>query len=83
MKKEEVIRKVTAIVLDTMCGVNYTGEISGDTDVVVDIGADSLDLSEIAINIERDFGIEVSEKEIAAHPTINGITNTVISKLVK
>ncbi len=39
-------------------------EISSDDNLIEDIGADSLDIIELVIEMEREFGIQILDNEI-------------------
>ena len=56
----EVNKRVTEILLDKL-GVD---EISSDDNLIDDIGADSLDIIELVMEIEREFGIQILDNEI-------------------
>lgn len=48
-------------------------EISEDTTLVLDLGADSLDVMRILMNIEEKFGIIIDKKSINQIETVNDI----------
>ncbi len=81
MNKKKTMEKVASIVLDAVG--YYNGEVCGETDIIVDMGADSIDIVHIATLLEAEFGISISEHEIARKPTIEGVTNLVISKIIE
>lgn len=56
-------------------------KISAESQIVHDLGADSLDLIQIVIAIEEEFGITVEEDEYADADTIEKITQLVDSKI--
>jgi acyl carrier protein len=49
--------------------------------VITDLGADSLDVVEIRMRLEDEFGIEISEAEEAAITTVQSAVNLVDRKL--
>ncbi len=56
--------KLKKIIADTL---NTDGEaITADTHLVNDLGADSLDLLQIAMEVEREFDIEIPEDQMEA-----------------
>ena len=56
------IDKIKQILADTL-DVNVD-ELSADTNIATDLGADSLDVVEILMSIEDEFEIEIPDSEI-------------------
>ena len=48
-------------------------EITLDTDIINDLGADSLDLVDLVMSFEDEFGIEMPEDEIENIKTVGDI----------
>lgn len=63
------LKKVKAIIVDIM-GVDES-EIGENTDFVNDLGADSLDIVQMLIAMEKEFGIAFNDKEMASIKTVN------------
>ena len=59
MKSFEGIREILSEILDL-----EEGNISPETYLVRDLGAESIDLLELAVSINKRFGIEVKDEEI-------------------
>jgi len=57
--KESKIKDILINVLDV-----EMDEIDLDTDLIRDLGVESIDLLEIALSIEREFGIKVDENKM-------------------
>ena len=55
--------------------------ITLDTKFVDDLGADSLDMMEVIIGLEDEFGIDFDKKDVEAGITVRDIVNE-IEKLV-
>ena len=56
-------------------------EISEDTDLE-ELGADSVDLVELSMNLEEEFGIEeMGEEDIASIHTVGDLVNYLRTKL--
>ena len=56
--------------------------VTEETGFVTDIGADSLDVVELAMSVEDTFGIgEISEEDIRSIQTVGDLVNYVNSKL--
>ncbi len=62
------IDKIKKILADTL-DVNED-ELSADTNIATDLGADSLDVVEILMSIEDEFDIEIPDSEIENIRTI-------------
>ena len=62
------IDKIKQILADTL-DVSED-EISADTNIATDLGADSLDVVEILMSIEDEFDIEIPDSEIENIRTI-------------
>ena len=52
-----------------------------DTDLIADLGYDSLDVVELVMNLEEHFNIVVAEEQVDKAPTIGRITTTVMELL--
>jgi len=57
-------------------------EIDLNTDIVEDIGADSLDLVEILMAIEEEYDISVPDEEVVNFKTIRDLVEYVESNIV-
>lgn len=55
-------------------------DIGEDKEVVKDLGADSLDVVEMLMNIEDEFGISVPEEEAVNIKTVNDIVKIIDEK---
>lgn len=55
-------------------------KVTGDTDFIADLDADSLDVVELAMNIESEFDIpEITEEELKKIQTVDDLVNYVAS----
>lgn len=52
-------------------------EITEDKEVVKDLGADSLDVVEMLMNLEEEFNITVSEEEAVNIKTVGDIVKSI------
>lgn len=64
----EVNKRVVEILQDKL-GID---EISSDDNLIEDIGADSLDIVELVMELEREFGIQILDDEIDSNFTTVG-----------
>ena len=61
-----------AELLSEQLGISKS-EIALDSDVIKDLGADSLDVVQLLMSLEEDFGITVSEEEASNLKTVEDI----------
>ena len=59
-----------------------SGTITRDTDLMNDLGADSLDLVELIMTLEEEYGINATDESIYEHKTVGEISDY-IETLVK
>lgn len=67
----ETFNKVAEL-LSGQLGISKS-EIALDSDVIKDLGADSLDVVQLLMSLEEDFGITVSEEEASNLKTVEDI----------
>ena len=78
MSKEEILDKVTEIVIDQL-GVNK--ELATPTaSLVDDLAADSMDCLEILMSLEEEFGLAIPEEDGERLKTINDAVEYLTSK---
>ena len=58
------------------------GSITRDTDIMNDLGADSLDLVELIMSLEEEYGINVTDESVYEHKTVGDIADF-IESLIK
>ena len=49
------------------------GSISADTNIVDDLGADSLDVVELIMSVEDEFGVQIPDEDAAELATVGKI----------
>lgn len=54
--------------------------VTMDSEIIKDLGADSLDIVEMLMGLEEEFGIEVSEDEAINLKTVGDIVKVIDSK---
>ncbi len=54
-----------------------TDVISEDTDIVADLGADSLDVVEMMMALEEEFGVTIEDEKIAELKTVGDVVDCV------
>ena len=57
-------------------------KITKDTDIINDLGADSLDLVELIMALEEEYDVTITDESVYEHKTVGDIT-TFIESLVK
>jgi len=55
------------------------GTITADTDIIADLGADSLDLVELIMSLEDEFAISVTDEAIYGYKTVGEIMSYIES----
>jgi len=58
------------------------GKITRETDIMNDLGADSLDLVELIMTLEDEYGVSVTDESVYEHKTVGDIADF-IETLVK
>ena len=74
-----VLDKIKSI-LSTQFGIDED-QINENTDVVSDLGADSLDVVELMMSVEDEFGIMIQDEEIAELKTVGDVVNYIERRL--
>jgi len=54
-------------------------KITRDTDVMNDLGADSLDLVELIMTLEDEYGVSVTDESVYEHKTVGEIADFIES----
>ena len=74
-----VLDKIKSI-LSSQFGIDED-QITENTDVVNDLGADSLDVVEMLMSVEDEFGLMIEDEEIAEMKTVGDVVNYIESHL--
>ena len=56
-------------------------KITRATDIINDLGADSLDLTELIMTLEEEYGISVTDESVYDHKTVGDIADFIESLL--
>jgi len=80
MKQSEILERITKIIVKKLNRAE--SEITLSANPMMDLGADSLDLVEIAMEIELDFDIKISDEEVSAKSTVQNLVDLVEKKLL-
>ncbi len=73
MSTRPTFEKLSDILIEQL-GVEPT-EISDDSRIVEDLGADSLDIAEIILAIEREWNLEIDEATAEAVATVGEVVD--------
>lgn len=65
-----MFEKLVEVIKDQL---NYDGEITEASDFKEDLGADSLDLFELVMSMEEEFGIEIPSEDLESIATVGDI----------
>ncbi|GBD20137.1 acyl carrier protein [Thermomicrobium sp. CFH 73360] len=76
-----ILERVQAVVAEQL-GVDPS-EVTLDAEFVKDLNADSLDLVELIMQLEEEFGIEISDEEAANIVTVRDAINFIEEHLNK
>ena len=73
MAKEEIFDKLKELVVDQL-GVEE-GEVTMEASMQDDLGADSLDLVDLVMSVEEEFGVKVADEDLENIKTVGDIVN--------
>lgn len=74
-----IFDKIQAMIAEQM-GV-AEDDITMDSDIIKDIGADSLDIVEMLMNVENEWGIVIDDSEVADIKTVGDVVSFIESKI--
>ena len=73
MAKEEIFDKLKELVVDQL-GVEGD-EVTMEATMQDDLGADSLDLVDLVMSVEEEFGVKVADEDLENIKTVGDIVN--------
>ena len=73
MAKEEIFDKLKELVVDQL-GVEED-EVTMEASMQDDLGADSLDLVDLVMSVEEEFGVKVADEDLEKIKTVGDIVN--------
>jgi len=79
MSVEEVTQKVIKVIAEQL--EKNEGEIKGEASFLNDLGADSLDVVEMIMTLEDEFGTEISDDEAEKIQTVQEAIDYISAKL--
>jgi acyl carrier protein len=78
MATEEIVRRVKDLIAESL-GVNQT-EVVPDASFIDDLGADSLDIVELVMAIEKEFAIEIPDEDAEKISTVQDAVDYIQNK---
>ncbi len=78
MTKEEVESQVRELVVDKLQVAPE--KVKADAKFDQDLGADSLDLVDLMMDLEDKFGLKISDEEAEDIKTVNDVVDYIVSK---
>ncbi len=75
----EIRTKVIDIIADRLSRDKAT--ITDGSDLVADLGADSLDVAEVTMDLEDAFGVKIEEEKAQSLKTIGDIVKAISEKV--
>ena len=75
MAKEEIFDKLKELVVDQL-GVEED-EVTMEASMQDDLGADSLDLVDLVMSVEEEFGVKVADEDLENIKTVGDIVNSI------
>ena len=73
MAKEEIFDKLKELFVDQL-GVEED-EVTMEASMQDDLGADSLDLVDLVMSVEEEFGVKVADEDLENIKTVGDIVN--------
>ncbi len=78
MANEEVVRRVKDLIAESL-GVNPT-EVVSSASFIDDLGADSLDIVELVMAIEKEFNVEIPDEDAEKITTVQDAVDYIQNK---
>lgn len=78
---DEMISKANKIIVEHL-GVEES-KVTPDADFIDDLGADSLDVIELTMAFEDEFGVEIPDDDMEKVQTVGDAHNMLAEKLAK
>ncbi len=70
--------KIKKLIAEQLC--ISVEKVTDDADITKDLGADSLDVVELLMAFEEEFGVSISDEEATKIKTVNDVVSYIESK---
>ena len=77
MEREELMEKVKAVIVDQL-NVEED-DVTEDASFIDDLGADSLDIVELVMALEEEFGISIPDEQAESIKTVGDAVNYIMA----
>ena len=78
--EDEMKDKIKQIIADQLC--ISVEKVADDADIAKDLGADSLDVVELLMAFEEEFGVSISDEDATKIKTVNDVVAYIESKKI-
>lgn len=73
---EETIKKIRQTIAKTLS--IEVEKVTDDAALVDDLGADSLDVAELGMALQEEFGVELSDEQLAGIRTVKDVAQAIV-----
>ncbi len=77
MAKEEIFEKLKELVVDQL-GVEED-EVTLEANIQDDLGADSLDIVDLVMSVEEEFGVKIADEELENMKTVGDMVDYIVN----
>lgn len=81
MERKEIESRVIRVITETLSVKGETVELDKSKRLIDDLGADSLDLTALSMELESQFGVELSDEESLKILTVSDAVDIIQNKL--
>ncbi len=78
MKREEVLQMVTRIISEKL-GVSES-DVKETSSLTEDLNADSLDLVDLVMAVEENFGVKIQDADLEKLSTVKDVVDYIVSR---
>ena len=78
MTKEAIFEKLKELVIDQLGAEE--DEVTMEANIQEDLGADSLDVVDLVMSVEEEFGVKIPDEELENIKTVGGIVDYIDEK---
>ncbi|AEH51860.1 acyl carrier protein [Pseudothermotoga thermarum] len=78
MSRQEVLEKVTKIIAEKL-GISES-EVKETSKLIDDLNADSLDLVDLVMAVEENFGVKIDDSDLDKITTVKDVVDYILSK---